>query len=80
MSKKCELCETQFEARAMGFRELAQFYCPNIKPSSASVMLRKWISTNKNLQNQLRIQGYKRYAKVLTPKQVETIAEHLGVP
>lgn len=70
----------EFKIRAMGFGELAQLYCPNIKPSSASVMLRKWISINKNLQAELRIQGYRRFAKVLTPKQVETITEHLGVP
>ena len=70
----------EFEIRTMGFGELAQLYNPNIKPSSASFMLRKWISNNKSLQTELRDQGFRRYAKVLTPKQVKTITEHLGVP
>lgn len=64
----------------MGFRQLAQLYNPNIKPECASNSLRIWINKSDELLGQLKRFGYKKYAKLLTPKQVQVIVEHLGPP
>jgi hypothetical protein len=70
----------EFEIRTMGFGELAQLYNPNIKPECASNTLRIWINKCPDLVIELRNSGHKKYSKLLTPRQVKAIIDHLGFP
>ena len=80
MKEECDRCEGKFKIRAMGFRELAQLYNPNITSQSASNMLRRWIVRNKSSQQELLHYGYKNNLKLLSPIQVKVIVDHLGCP
>ena len=80
MKEECDRCEGKFKIRAMGFRELAKLYNPNITSQSASNMLRRWIVRNKSLQQELLHYGYKKNLKLLSPIQVKVIVDHLGCP
>lgn len=64
---------------AYGLQELAQLYFPNNTPHSASNQLRKWIKKDK-LFARLREAGYAPGQKLLTPRQVGILFEHLGEP
>lgn len=68
-----------FTIRAYGLQELAQLYFPNNTPQSASNQLKKWMNKEKLLVKLLAI-GYEAGQKILTPRQVETIADHVGEP
>lgn len=70
----------EFKIKAMGFGELAQKYCPNVTPRSACNALRRWINIHPTLISVLKDSGYQKYCRILTPKQVELIVEHLGEP
>lgn len=72
--------EDKFIVRAFGFGELAQLYCPSITKKSASAQLRKWIESDMFLRKQLIQAGYKLGQRLLTPRQVITIIQTLGVP
>lgn len=69
-----------FLRKSYGFGELACLYLPQITSKSASNQLRNWIKLNQNLQNELTLSGLKPKQKVLTPKQVNIIINHLGEP
>lgn len=69
-----------FKIKTMGFGELAQLYNPKINPASAANMLRRWIHANPALKLDLKNSGYKKYAKILTPKQVLAIVKVIGPP
>ncbi len=66
--------------RAWGFQELAMRYCPYVKPHSATNQLRRWILHSPVLQLKLSACHYSPGQKVLTPRQVQCIVEHLGEP
>ena len=72
--------EETFKIRTYGFAELACLYLPQITQKSASNQLRNWIKLNQNLKNELYLSGLKPKQKVLTPKQVSILVNHLGEP
>lgn len=71
--------KTKFE-RVWGYQELALLYFPDCKPECASVQLRRWIKRSSELIFRLEASGWKAGRKVLTPKQVGYIIDHLGEP
>lgn len=72
--------EEKFKVRAFGYGELAQIYFPQITKQSATVQFRRWIRINEELQKELKASGFKRFQKLLTPKQVEIIVKFIGEP
>lgn len=66
--------------RVWGYQELALLYFPDSKPECASVQLRRWIKMSGELTSRLEACGWKAGRKVLTPKQVGCIVDHLGEP
>jgi hypothetical protein len=72
--------EEKFKVRAFGYGELAQIYFPQITKQSATVQFRRWIRINEELQKELKASGFKRFQKLLTPKQVEIIIKFIGEP
>ena len=72
--------EEKFKVRAFGYGELAQLYFPTSSKRSASVQFRRWIIHNKRLLTELTNTGYMPGVRLLTPKQVGVIVEHLGEP
>lgn len=71
--------QTNFIIRAYGLQVLAQLYFPGSTPASASAQLKKWMR-NDQLYSKLLEAGYHSGQKILTPRQVEIIVEHLGEP
>lgn len=55
-------------------------YFPGSASQSASVQLRRWIKLNKLLTEALAETGLVSRQRILTPRQVELIFKHLGVP
>lgn len=72
--------EEKFRIRSYGYGELAQMYFPTITKQSATVQFRRWIRINNKLLDELTLAGFKRYQKMLTPKQVEIIVRYIGEP
>ena len=72
--------EEKFKVRAFGYGELAQLYFPQITKQSATIQLRRWIRINEKLREALIASGYRRWQKILTPKQVEIIIHFIGEP
>ena len=70
----------QFKIKSYGYGELAMLYFPNSNKRSASTQLGRWVSHNKSLKNQLRLAGFTRGQKILTPIQVGIIIQKLGEP
>lgn len=70
----------KFTIRAYGLQELALLYFPNNTPHSASSQLKKWIVYNSRLHESLLAAGYFNGQRILTPKQVRIIIEHLDPP
>lgn len=66
--------------RAWGYQELAMRYFPFVKPHSATNQLRRWIMHSPGLQSKLSACHYNTGQKILTPRQVQCIVEHLGEP
>ena len=64
---------------AYGFRELAILYFPNSAPQSASSQFKRWLN-NPQLSAKLSATGYFVGQRILTPRQVQIILEHLGEP
>jgi hypothetical protein len=72
--------DDKFKIKSYGYGELAQLYFPTIAKQSATVQFRRWIRINNNLLDELNLAGFKRYQKMLTPKQVEIIIKYIGEP
>ena len=72
--------EEKFKIRSYGFGELAQLYFPNITKKSASWQLRLWINASKILNEKLRVTGYVKGRRLLTPMQVGMIVGEFGEP
>ena len=70
----------QFKIKSYGYGELALLYFPNSTKKSASVQLRRWIVINKKLESELLNFGFKPGQRILTPKQVRLLIDHLGQP
>lgn len=70
----------KFRIRPYGVGELASLYFPHIQQQSAVSQLRRWITEYPELLRELEMAGWKRYRKILTPKQVLIIVEHIGRP
>lgn len=68
-----------FVIRAYGLQELALLYFPNNTPQSASARLKKWIRLPQ-LLNKLTEADYRSGQKILTPRQVDIISGHVGMP
>lgn len=68
-----------FKTHAYGLQELAILYFPNSTPQSASNQLKKWMNKEKLLAKLINA-GYEPGQKILTPRQVELIVEHVGEP
>ncbi len=60
-------------------RDLALAYFPDDKPKTAQQKLAGWMRVNL-LRRKLELLGWKPYQKVLTPKQVACIIDHVGEP
>lgn len=69
-----------FIVRAYGVQELALMYFPDSAPHSASNQLRRWIRIPALMDKLTANSGYHIGQKILTPKQVSIIVEHLGYP
>lgn len=68
-----------FVVRAYGLQELALLYFPNSTPQAASSQLKKWIRLPL-LLCKLTEASYHSGQKILTPRQVEIISGHVGIP
>lgn len=62
-----------------GLRDLALAYFPADKPKTAQQKLAGWMRIDP-LRRKLELLGWKPYQKVLTPKQVACIIDHVGEP
>ncbi|TWV63478.1 DUF4248 domain-containing protein [Parabacteroides distasonis] len=60
-------------------RDLALAYFPDDKPKTAQQKLAGWMRVDL-LRRKLELLGWKPNQKVLTPKQVACIIEHVGEP
>ena len=69
-----------FIIRTYTKKELALMYFPDSMPSTAVNHLMAWIHRCTPLWQQLQQMGYYTSSKVLTPRQVKAIVEHLGEP
>jgi len=79
--EKENLSRENFPAnRSWGYQELAIRYFPSVKPGSASSQLSRWIQHSPLLQNRLAECGWIPRQKVLTPRQVRCLVDHLGEP
>jgi len=72
--------EDKFKIKSYGYGELAQMYFPQITKQSATIQFRRWLRINDELQKELNASGFKRFQKLLTPKQVEIIIKFIGEP
>lgn len=70
----------EFLLKSYGLQELGIMYFPNSTPESASMQLVKWIKRSDKLLNGLKEAGYIPGQKLLTPKQVFILVDHLGEP
>ncbi len=65
---------------AMPKRELAQMYAPDLTPRAAVNRLMDWIRRHPTLTDELSRTGYRKTARVFTPRQVHLILDYLGEP
>ncbi len=70
----------EMKIKAYSKSELARAYAPDIDIRSALNRLSYWIRYNKKLSEELHLDGYNRYQKVFTVRQVELIFHYLGEP
>lgn len=61
-------------------KELAGLYFPTSSPRAATTQLRRWITLNNELTDALAQTGLTKGQRLLTPRQVALIMEHLGEP
>jgi len=69
-----------FTLKSYGMQELGLLYFPTSTPASASMQLKKWITKSEKLLTDLSEAGYRSGQKLLTPKQVRLIVDHVGEP
>lgn len=71
---------SNFRPRIFRFSELALLYFPDTSKAYACRLLRTSIQKSSILSAKLIEAEHKKYAKILTPKQVSIIVSHLGEP
>ena len=64
----------------LALTELAMAYAPELSEGAARKRLNQWLSIAPELMARLRNAGFRKGQRVLTPKQVKIIYEHLGEP
>ena len=69
-----------FYVRAYGWQELAILYAPDLTPESAAKRLTAWVNVNPALPQALKVGGWRKGQRVLTPLQVKTIVDYIGEP
>jgi len=69
-----------FSIKCYGLQELALFYFPLSSPAAASCQFKKWINRSQQLKDNLTEAGYTNGQKLLTPRQVKLIVDHVGEP
>lgn len=69
-----------FKTRAYGWQELAILYAPDLTPESAAKRLTAWVNVNPALPQALKVVGWRKGQRVLTPLQVQTIVDYIGEP
>lgn len=72
--------EYDMEFTTMPKYELAQMYAPELTVHSAVNRLMHWIQHHPQLWHELLLTGYRKNAKLFSPRQVELIVEFLGEP
>ncbi|MCC8067376.1 MAG: DUF4248 domain-containing protein [Clostridiales bacterium] len=70
---------TAFRIRTYSIQELGILYFRHNTPESASAHLRRWM-LQPQLYEKLAAAGYRRGQKILTPRQVRIIVDHVGKP
>ena len=69
-----------FTVRSYTKSELAHLYNPQLTLKNATQVLRRWILHNAELHAELSLLGYQDRNRILTPRQVKVIDDHLGEP
>ena len=64
----------------LSLTELAMAYAPGLSEGAARRRLNQWLRTSPDLMAKLRAAGFHDRQRVLTPRQVKIIYEHLGEP
>lgn len=72
--------EEMFKIRSYGWTELALCYNPCLQPGSAARLLRRWVRNNKELDEELKENGFRDNQRKLTPFQVGLLVRYLGEP
>jgi len=72
--------EKDFKIQSYGFGELARMFCPKSTSKSANETLNRWIKLNKQLNSDLKKQGFYPGLRNLSPKMVELIVVAIGEP
>ncbi|MDD2954554.1 MAG: DUF4248 domain-containing protein [Parabacteroides sp.] len=80
MRESSQSDDIPFRVKAYGLQELGQMYFPDSAPRSASAQLKRWINHDGGLLARLTNAGYYHGQRILTPKQVRLIVEHLDPP
>lgn len=80
IKRKISMNTKNYPVRTYGFCELAQLYCPCIRPQNASRQLRRWIDYNPQCRAELESLGWRPRRKVLLPIQVACLFTYLGEP
>ncbi|MCD7936901.1 MAG: DUF4248 domain-containing protein [Tannerellaceae bacterium] len=70
----------KFIIRPYRIQELGLHYFPYSTPNSASQQLMRWVYYNPYLMKDLEKTSYRVGQRILTPRQVSLIIEHLGEP
>jgi arginyl-tRNA--protein-N-Asp/Glu arginylyltransferase len=70
----------KFKIKSYAFGQLAQLYYPDRNERSAIRLFREELLVTRGLKDALVALGYRRYNKILTRGQVQTIIQYLGEP
>ncbi len=73
------LIDAPFPVQVYGLQQLAQMYFPYSTPSSASSQLKRWMRKTQ-LWVKLKEADYEDGQRLLTPRQVRIIVDHVGEP
>lgn len=76
---KIAMNENQTIRGTYGMQELAQLYFPHNTPASATTQLKRWMN-KPALMLKLQAANYLKGQRILTPRQVDIIVDHLGDP
>ncbi|MDR1938864.1 MAG: DUF4248 domain-containing protein [Tannerellaceae bacterium] len=69
-----------FRIKCYGLSELAILYNPGVLPGTALKRLNVWIQRHARLSADLTNAGWSKGTRLLNPRQVSIIVQHLGAP